>query len=158
MYFPFSNWRRGTREAFYCSSAYVQKIVGILNESRFKKRFYSHVSKTSSINSAENFFLNIIHDRSDKESIFIKNNEDIEGLEEIKLRSLYSDFFDDGLVTKPSEIYKKDFAKKAVKWLFNRIQLLEKIGVIGILRKGELSDLDDIDKFKEILSHTTLNK
>ena len=72
MYFPFSNWRRGLGKHFICSRAYVQKIVGILNESRFKKRFIVMFRKTSSINSAENFFLNIIHDRSDKESIFIK--------------------------------------------------------------------------------------
>lgn len=143
---------------FICSSSYIQRLLGRLNESKFRKRFYDHRTKTSSINHAEDFLLDVINNRLKKDSYFLKDNTDIESLEQIKLRSLYTDFFDDGSSAKPSDIYERKFAHQALKWLSNRIKLFEKIGVIKIFRKGELNNLVNMKEFEKMSTQFNLKK
>lgn len=134
---------------FICSSDYINSLLGRLNEKKFKNRFYNHRKKSTAISNAEDFFIDILNNRVE-DGLFLKGKTNIEILEQAKLRSLYTDFFEDDVSAKPSEIYDKKLAEEALKWLLNRIKLFEKIGVISMLRENRLDSIENITNLKKI--------
>ena len=131
-----------------CSSDYVNSLLSKFDEKKFNSRFRNHRKKLSAITNAEDFWLDIFHNRIEN-GLFLNSEPDIEVLEQIKLSSLYVDFKGNDSI-KPSDVYDKKFAKSILDWLLNRIKLFKKINVISRLRDGKLDNIDSINKLKEL--------
>lgn len=104
-------------KCFITLSAVVNRIAGIFDESRYKKRFRTHQVKTGSLNFFEDIFVSSANLPIQPADI----DAATKATERMKLASLYCDFW--GIEPcAPSELITEQLARGALKLAQNRVE------------------------------------
>ena len=121
-----------------CLSASMDHARGVLNWSKFRKRYFSHSEKTKVIDFFETVFLTEGDPREDLKEL----NEKVKIFTQFRNATLYSDVMSDGTVFAPAELVTEQMATGALNWAKERLQL-SKVMLVPILDSKAVSASDE---------------
>jgi AbiV family abortive infection protein len=105
-----------------CFTAVMDHARGVLDFVKFRKRFLSHLSKTTTIR----FFEAMMSPEDDHLIDEIKGlEEEVSALLQGRNATLYSDMFSDGTVFAPSDIIPEKMASDALSWAKGRLAMAD---------------------------------